>query len=681
MSTSKAHTILYVPENGEEGKLLASSEVELEGEPLLLFVEQVLYPSEPTLLSFATHVRGVFCYSARLRGESKREEPVKRNVSVSRCWSTDVEGPVALMVSLVSLNADTREIDSKAYECIDKDMTLEELQRLQSLFYGRSPAAAFFSATKKGSTIYNRPLGDYLRPFPMITPDSLWPHTKWQPKMAVNELCTRIGVKARHCSATALDIGSAALSSTQAERKFWTKMEITKEDEDEVTTSIVQSFIPPYGPFQKKAHSECAACVTFLSEYHDTALLNAHPELYHATRSFLEEYAAEEDENLEKEDFDTSASTSEQGALVLSNKVSSITIDEYVPEDIKRPSLQLWETYSEKSKIDLFGNGMMLKSIVKPGIGVTLGVSCTVRAWLSVVSEEDDGLSVTYISNFEELTVGALNLSIPVPVLCSMRIGEASYFWLHPNIVMNPNRDYTAIPSADSSEPGIFQTQTEHRPYYLIAIYIPSDTNITFASTFPVACGANSTLARRIQMCADCDAESVVLFKNKHYKIALDFYQIGLKELSIKNDRLFKHGYSVLLNGIEWTEELEPFKKAYIRNRLGAAACCLYIDSWPHHNTSWKHGDSAVEEGVLACDAVLRLEPNNFVALRRKSLLLIKGRSFDTALQTLEIASKCPEATEPSGLAQLKSARDELERTQKKDKEDSLKLARKIFSL
>lgn len=640
---------LYIESDKTAPKLVKRSDLEWIDHPTLLFAETVVYPPDLHLDALPTRIQGLFYASSRLKGHARPSEPLAINVSLSKSWSNNIFGPVVFMQSCVDIDADKRVVSSDASTNVTRDTTVEELARLQSLFHFRSPGLHFLQ-TVRGVPSYNCPLRDYLRPFPLPTDNTIWKHAEWPLKKAVNELCTRIGVKANHVPATALEIDATVLDETQRRRMFWTKIDLTRENPGEVTEFLSGTYVASNGPFQKKADSENSACITFLSDYHDSYISQSDPDLYRRTRLLLGE-APVEDTEIKSEDSPVEASASDG--------LSS------VPEDVKKPSMALWERYSLNSKIDLFGNGSILKSIVKRGSGLSLGVSCTTTAWIAVSTEGDNEMEVIYTSKFEEVTIGAIHEYLPIAALCSMRIGEAAYFLIAADLVCNHNL-ISASPTLESGAP------------MLIAVFIPAASNSTFANNYPIESNESSTMKQRVARCSRCSTDAVALYQSKQFKVALDYYQIGLKELSHKNLTCFKSGLSVLRGDIEWTPELDEFKACFIRNRLGAAACCLYIDHWPHFNDHWKLGSTAIEEGLLACDAVLSLERLHFVALRRKALLLIKSRDFEAASNVISLAEGAPEATSDAGKKDLENLKSERVRTKAKDSSDSESLARSI---
>ena len=630
-------------------RLLNRSELEWIDLPKLLFAEKVVYPPKLDLNARPTHLHGLFWASCCLKGYERPTEPLTKLVTISKSWAQDIFAPAVFMLSYVTIDAEKRVTSSDARSNISRDMDYHELARLQSCFQMRSPGHAFLQTVKRIPSYYCS-LHDYLRPYPTPTAESSWIRSDWPLKKAVNELCTRIGVKVNHVPTTAIDIGASALNETQSLRMFWTKIELTRENADGAMEILPGTFLAQNGPFQKKADSENAACIAFLTDFHDSDLEKNNPDLYFKARLLLGE-APVADSGLDSNHAPVEASSSD--------RLSS------VPEDIKNPSMESWNRYSLASKIDFFGNGAILKSIVKQGSGLSLGVSCSVTAWVSVLSEGDDKIETIYSSKFEEVTIGAFHDYLPIPTLCSMRIGEAAYFLVSSDLVCNPNLD-----SAPSNlEKGVSM---------LIAVFVPSATNISFANNYPIESNESSTLVQRMERCSSCSTDAVALYRSKQYKVALDYYQIGLKEMSYKNLDYFKTGLVVLRSDIEWTVELESFKACFIRNRLGAAACCLYIDHWPHFNDHWKLGSTAIEEGLLACDAVLKLEPKHFVALRRKALLLIKNRDFDSALKVIGLAGSTSEAATDDGMKDLENLKADLQHTKQKDLSDDEALAKSL---
>lgn len=644
-SNDDENVFLFIPPNEQSSKLVKGSELEWFGEPQLLFAEKLSYPSDLRLVSYPTHLTGLFYASAHLAGQPRPAEPLERNYALSKLWSLQISGPVAFMLSHVTLDANSRTISSSPHRCIVRDMSIEELSRLQSLFNFRSQAEDFIR-TVKGIPGYKCTLSDYLRPFPQPSPECVWPHPNWSLKKAVNELCTRLQVKAQHVSATAIDIGSVALEETQARLQFWTKIELTSGDHEGGTSTQLDSFLAPNGPYQKKADSENAACVTFLSDYHDSFMARCDPDLFQRTRSIFSEAGstARDEENAPK----TPSTTSSNAVL----------------QEIIEPSWHIWDESSKKSHIDLFGNGVLQKSIIKPGSGISLGVSCSIKAWISVLTRLEDGDAVV-TSKFEQVTVGAADHQfVPVAALCSMRIGESAYFRFSPNV----GSHVTEVSALDSDQIAPF----------LIAIYIPLSTSVSFSRSYPVLSTTSSKLTERLDLCDQLTRDASALYRMKQFKIALDHYQIALKELSHKNLDLFKPGLSVLREDLAWTRpELDRFKVTFIKNRLAVAACCLYIDHWPHHNEAWKLGNDATEEGVLACDAVLRVESKNFTALRRKSLLLTKAHRFEEAKECLRLAEECPEAL-AEGRASLELSRLEIRKSEANDAKSELELAKAL---
>jgi hypothetical protein len=653
--------VLYVPSSSKVFPHVKYQDLQVEGDFFFVFAEQVLYPPNPTLNSLPTHVRGLFGVKARLPSDLAASNTGEMNSMMMNIWKKRIDGPVALMRCLVPLDNKKNMLGTADMSTIEKDMTYEDYEGLIRLWKTRTAAFDFFD-NGLGFSHYNRPLGQYLRPFPIPSPDEKWKHPNWAPKKQVNELCMRIGRKAIHVDASARDIGDKALHFTQIQKKFYTKIELIYTNENNFDEIEPTSYMAQNGPFNTKAESENAACIDFLSEYHDVYLIKSQPDLYNSTRVLLgEDTALDQTEQNETNQAATSS--------------SSISTDVDVPEAIKRPTIEIWKANSTKSKIDLFGNGTLVKSLLRKGNGSPLGITCTLRVWISILSEGNDGIYSLNSSKFEELTVGGLHPHIPIATLASMCIGESAFFYLSSDIVQNPNLLKSFPDQHDQLE-----VMEESRSFMILAMCIPSDAQVKFSGLIPTISNAKTPIEERVRQCKDCHKDAVVLYNHKHYKLALDHYQLGLKELSSKNP-LFIDRTTMLIQNIAWNDELKDFKTEYIRNRLGAAACCLYIEQWPHHNDSWKTGDNSVEEGLLACEAVLHLDAKHFLAQRRKILLLIKGNQFAKARKELAVAESFEEAKRKENKASLEEARTKLDQREKQHASDETQIAKKMFSM
>lgn len=638
---------MYMSSAEHMSKLVKRSEFEWldpSAHPTLLLTDKVFYPKDSTRTSYPSHVSGLFYAGAYLKGESKPVAPLERNHTISRLWSTDIYGPIVFMVGLATLDPVTHEISSDPRNAIVHSMSIAEVQRLHDLFGTKSPASDFWRIAK-GVADYNRPLIEFCRPYPVVDSTGAWPYPTWPPKRIAHELCTRIGWKLEHVDADAYDIGERALAVTRQDNMFWTKIKLVPA-EGVLAQAAPSDCVPNHGPFRKKSHSQVAASVIFLGDYHSMHLLRTNPDVYYLLQKFdLEDGAGETIDNGDADD------------LLRTDKLKV-----EVPFPIKNPLEALWKQYSGVAVIDLFGGGQVLKTIVQEGNGRYLGVSCSIKAWISLTScNNEEGTSEVRLSMPMDVIVGGIHAFIPIPTLCSMRLGEAALFRLSADIIGN-------LTPPDLNMKGDA----------ILGIFIPTDAYITSPNTQLIVSTANSNIDERLKHCAACDRDSVALFKMKQFKLALDYYQIGLKELSWKNHDIFAKESNAPHKHIKWTPELEPLKSAFIRNRLGAAACCLYIKSWPHHIASWNCGGSAVEEGTLACNAVLSLESKNFKALRRKALLQINGKNLEEAKKCLDAADECDEAETEGGKKELKSARSALLAAHQREADEKKDFGRRL---
>lgn len=601
-------SVLYLPASSEEIQPLKLEDLVVADKAELLFLETVTYPHFPTSSSLPTHVRGLFYAPARLASDSDASESQEVNMKLQRSFKKRIRGSVAVFRCLVPVTGSETMLQAMVPDSIERDTTLADYAKLEAENKFISPGFNFIERELQFPVFYC-PLGKYLEPYPIPTPDAVWNCPKWSPKQLVYELFIQIGSKPNYFDATEKDLGIEVLQRTQEDKRFYQKLEIRRVDQDGVEHIEPDVFLSPHGSFSKKTDSQVAAAVDYLQFYHMAWIKRTDPELYAIAEAMLG-LGSTEVQNTEK---------TEKGGKV---EFLDTKLDDEVPYDIKKPTIAIWEALVEQSKEDFFGNGTMIKSILKTGNGPFLGISTQVPAWVSVLSYEDDGFYALLSSKLQNVAVGAIHPQIPVVALPSMRIGESAYFWLSEDIVRKNS----------TNENELFQQVAGKM---IIAICIPDSAHPVYSGSAPTLSSISTPLEDRLRFCNQCDQESVTLYKRGFYKLALDHYQIGFAELATSNDALFMNRTLVLRANIEWIPELEAFKAAVIRNRLGVAACCLYIKDWPKHVPNWKILDNATAEGVAACDVVLKLDPHSLIAHRRKTLLLINANKFEEARASL----------------------------------------------
>jgi hypothetical protein len=641
--------------------LVSACDLVTFGEAFLVFAWQALFPSNPTLKSHPTHLRGLFGIKAGLKTAPEDVKP-RINSNLRSAWKIDVDGDVALMQCLVPYDPEKKQLVINGMIEIEEDMTQEKLEQLTWQGKIRSPAESFWRASmasKAGKSsgneidlvqsIFCRTLEEYMRPFKLPTHDEKWGLTCWPPKKAVNELCAQLGLRATHLAVARQDIGEEAYVFMEKGKMFYTKLELAKIGVN-MEEILPETFMASTGPFRTKNESQDAACIQFLSDYHDSYIARNNPSLYETAKDL---FAAQEEEASEDSDIPTSADSSSPSTTITSTSFS-------IPELVKRPSLDAWKSIPQGTKIDIFGNGNLEKCIVNPGDGPLLGVSCMLRVWVSIRSEGDAcGLEQ---ARFEEMVIGGMKGALPIPIAClmSMRVGESALFHISGHIASQfrplppPREDLTPswlVQDKDedvdnesdvSSSPSTSSTSTSaEKPVMMIGLSIPPYCTIVSAHIIPTLASASTPIEPRVQYCKALNQDAVALYNNRHFKMALDYYQLGLRELSVGNP-MFVDRSNILQASFTWSPEYEEFKAEFIRNRLGCAACCLYLEEWPHHVPGWRNEENAIQEGLAAVNSVRRLDPTNFTALRRRALLYLKSNRFEEATEDLIEAAKLP---------------------------------------
>jgi hypothetical protein len=643
------YEVVYLPSSNDPPRVVKVRDL-IVGSMELVYAETVVYHPESTLQSYPTHVRGLFMATARLKSELVSDEPPTMNLFISRVFKKRFRGHVVAAYCVVPVSADIQVINADINLHVTQDLSIERLSKLENDSKLRSPGFDFIEHELHVSPHYCR-LDQYLRPFPIPTPDEKWNHPKWAPKQAVNELFVQLKLKPFYVEAGAKELGEDLFKHTRDAKKFYMKLETRHTDEDGVEHIDPIAHFSQNGPFSTKYESEVAAAVTYLVDYHDAVIQARNPDLYRLGQKLLGE------SSVEPESDDVDGGGSKPGS-------SEVDGDSSVPLDIKKPTIGIWERISSVSCIDLFGNGCLIKSVLEEGKGPFLGVTCCVRAWIAVLTEQDDGIYGLMISKLESLVVGAEHPQIPIAALASMRVGESAYFWLHPNIVRNADD-----PLLEDNSKG-----------FILAICIPPHADIQYLSEAITHSKVNTPLEQRVQHCDECNKDAVALYKQRHYKLALDHYQLGLAELFTSN-KLFVDRSRALRTDIQWNESLQAFRDEFIRNRLGVIACCIYIQDreWPHHAPNWKAGKNPLEEGLDACEAILRLEPQHFLAHRRKALLLIRANRFEEAQIQLEITEKLDLAHTEENRKVLQDAKDDLARRIKRSTQEAATISKRMF--